>query len=89
MGADGKARGSGLTPRQRARIEAIRAANRTPEARARQAAIRADYADKPGLDDLIGRGEVDPERITTMGAIGALLKATADVARPARPKDCR
>ena len=79
MGAEGKARGSDLTPEQWARIEAIRAANRTPEARARQEAIREEYTDKPGLDELIRRGEVDPERITTMGAMGALLKATADV----------
>jgi transcriptional regulator with XRE-family HTH domain len=81
MGAERTARGSDLTPEQKARIEAIRAANRTPEARARQAAIREQYADKPGLDELIRRGEVDPERITTMGAMGALLKATAAVRR--------
>jgi transcriptional regulator with XRE-family HTH domain len=81
MGVTDKARGSDLTPEQRARIEAIRAANRTPEARARQAAIREEYADKPGLDELIRREEVDPERITTMGALGALLKAMAAVRR--------
>src|SRR5947207_8839227 len=81
MGTKSKARESALTPEQRARIEAIRAANRTPEARARQAAIREQYADRPGLEELIQRGEVDPERITTMGAVGALLKATAAVRR--------
>jgi transcriptional regulator with XRE-family HTH domain len=81
MGARDKTRGSDLTPEQQERIEAIRAANRTPEARAHQAAIRAEYADKPGLDELIRREEVDPERITTMGALGALLKATAAVRR--------
>jgi transcriptional regulator with XRE-family HTH domain len=79
MEAERKTRGSDLTPEQRARIEAIRAANRTPEARARQEAIREEYAAKPGLDELICRGEISPERITTMGAMGALLKATADV----------
>ena len=77
-----------MTPEQRGRIEAIRAANRNPEARARQAAIRAEYADKPSLDELIRQEKIDPERITTMGAIGALLKATAAV-RGARPRASR
>lgn len=86
MGAEGKPRGSDLTPEQRARIHAIRAANRTPEARAREAAIREQYADRPGLDELIRRGEVVPERITTMGAVGALLKATAAVRRAREAK---
>ena len=79
MGTERKVRGSDLTTEQRARIEAIRAANQTPEARARQEAVRQDYADKPGLDELIHRGKVSPEHITTMGAMGALLKATAAV----------
>jgi transcriptional regulator with XRE-family HTH domain len=79
MRAEGKARSLELTPEQQERIEAIRAAHRTPEARARQAAIREEYADRPGLDELIRRGEVDPDRITTMGAVGALLKAAVAV----------
>ncbi len=86
MGVDGEPRGSDLTPEQRKRIDAIRSANRTPEARARQAAIRAEYADKPGLDELIRREEVDSERITTMGAVGALVKATAAVRRAREAK---
>jgi transcriptional regulator with XRE-family HTH domain len=86
VGAKDNTRGSDLTPEQRARIEAIRAANRTPEARARQAAIREEYADKPGLHELIRRGEADPERITTMGSLGALLKATATVRRAREAK---
>lgn len=81
MGARDRTRGSDLTPEQRARIESIRAAGRTPEARAREAAIREEYADRPGLDELIRRGEVDPDRITTMGALGAVLRATAAVRR--------
>jgi transcriptional regulator with XRE-family HTH domain len=86
MGAERQPRGSDLTPEQRARIEAIRAASRTPEARARQAAIREEYADKPGLGDLIRAGKVDPERIMTMGGLGALLKATAAVRRAREAK---
>ncbi len=86
MGAKSQPRGSGLTPEQRARIEAIRVANRTPEARARQAAVREEYADKPGLVELIQRGQADSERITTMGAVGALLKATAVVRRAREAK---
>ncbi len=85
MGARDTARGTDLAPEQRARIDAIRAANRTPQARVRQAAIREEYADRPGLDELIRRGKVDPERITTMSAAGALLEATAAVRRRARP----
>ena len=81
MGTERRPRGSDLTPEQRTRIEAIRAANRTPEARAREAAIREEYTDKPGRDELVRRGEIDPERTTTMAALGALLKATAAVRR--------
>jgi transcriptional regulator with XRE-family HTH domain len=86
MDAERKPRGSNLTPEQRARVEAIRAASRTPEARARQAAIREEYVDRPGLDTLIRGGKVDPGRITTMGALGALLKATAEVRRAREAK---
>ena len=86
MRGDDRARGSDLTPDQRARIEAIRAANRTPEARARQASIREEYADRPGLDELIRRGKVDPEGLTTMDAVGNLLKATAEVRRAREAK---
>ena len=86
MGIKSKARETDLTPEQQARIAAIRAANHTPEARARQAAIREQYADRPGLDALVQRGEVDPERITTMGAVGSLLKATAAVRRAREAK---
>lgn len=86
MGARGKPRGSDLTPEQRARIETIRAANRTPEARARQAAIREEYVERPSLDELVRRKEVAPDRITTMGAMGTLLKATATVRKARETK---
>jgi hypothetical protein len=82
MPAGSKPRGSDLSPEQRARIEAIRTKNRTPEARAREAAIRAEYAEKPGIDELIRLGKVDPDRITKLGPLGALLKATASVRKP-------
>lgn len=81
MGSRNRARGSELTAEQRARIEAIRTARRTPEARAREAAVREEYADRPGLDDLLREGKVDAERLTTMGALGSLVKATAAVRR--------
>jgi transcriptional regulator with XRE-family HTH domain len=86
MPAQSKRRGSDLSSEQKARIEAIRTANKTPEARARQAAIRAEYAKKPGLDELIRLGSVDPDRITKMGAVGAVLKATAAVRRAREAK---
>jgi transcriptional regulator with XRE-family HTH domain len=87
MGARDKSRGADLTPEQRARIEAIRAASRTPEARASQAAIREAYAEKPSLGELIRRGEVAPDRITTMGAIATLLKATAAIRKSREAKN--
>jgi len=75
-----------LTPDQKARIEAIRAANRTPQARAREAAVRAEYADRPGHDELTRRGTIESERATTMGAVAALLAATAAVRRAREAK---
>ena len=86
MRPERRPRGADLTPEQRARIETIRAENRTPEARARQAATREEYADRPGLDELVRQGKADPERVTTMGALGALLKATAAVRRARQAK---
>jgi hypothetical protein len=86
MPAGSKPRGSDLSPEQRARIEAIRTNNRTPDARAREAAIRAEYADKPGLDELIRLGKVDPDGITKMGALGALLKATTSIRKAREAK---
>ncbi len=81
MRPERRPRGADLTPEQRARIEAIRAENRTPDARAREAAIREEYAGRPDLDELVRQGKADAERVTTMGALGALLKATAAVRR--------
>jgi transcriptional regulator with XRE-family HTH domain len=77
MGKARKDRRADLTPEQQAKIEAIRKASRTPEARDRHAAIRARYRDKPGLKELIERGEVAPDRITTQGAVIGLHKALA------------
>src|SRR5207249_634418 len=61
--------------------EAARQAARTPEARAREEDVRQRFADKPGLEELARRGEIDPEQVTTMGAVIALHKAVAAVRR--------
>jgi hypothetical protein len=74
-------RGAHLTDEQLVRVEAARQAARTPEARAREEAVRRRFADKPGLDELVRRGEMDPEQATTMGAVIALHKAVAAVRR--------
>src|SRR4051812_2726087 len=81
-----KPRGADLTPEQKAKIEDIRRAPRTPEARARHKAIREQFEDKPGLGDLLRRGEVDRDQITTMGAIGELHRAMAAVHRMRQAK---
>ena len=74
-------RGAHLTAEQLACVEAARQAARTPEARAREEAVRRRFADKPGPDELVRRGEIDPEQATTMGAVVALHKAVATVRR--------
>jgi transcriptional regulator with XRE-family HTH domain len=76
-------RGASLTSQQREKIRAIREQSRTAEAREREAELRTHYADRPDLAELIRRGEADPARITTMGALTALHRALA-VARRAR-----
>ena len=76
MGARGEPQGIGLDAgAARTRIETIRAANRTPEARRTPGGhpggvCREDRASTSWS----GGGEVAPDRITTMGAMGTLLK---------------
>jgi transcriptional regulator with XRE-family HTH domain len=81
MGESRKSRELNLTSEQREKIKALRQQARSPEARSRQAAIRAHYADKPDLAELIRRGDVNPDRMTTMGALAALHRALAAVRR--------
>jgi DNA-binding XRE family transcriptional regulator len=70
-----------MTPEQRARVEAIREELRTPEARARHAAIRERFADRPTREELIRRGEIDPEKSITMGGLAALHHVLAELRR--------
>jgi transcriptional regulator with XRE-family HTH domain len=86
MPVHNKPRGSDLSTEQRARIEAVRTESRTAEARAHQAAIRAEYADKPSLAELIRSEKIDPDRVTKMGAVGELVKATASVRKAREAK---
>jgi transcriptional regulator with XRE-family HTH domain len=71
-----------MTPEQRAKVEAIRAEINTPERRAEEEAIHAYYQkDRPALEELIRRGEVDPERLSTMGGLMELFHALAALKR--------
>jgi transcriptional regulator with XRE-family HTH domain len=79
-------RGSDLTSEQLEKIKVVRQQSRTPKAREREAEVRARYADKPDLAELVRRGEVDPHRTTTMGALAALHKALATVRRAREAK---
>jgi DNA-binding XRE family transcriptional regulator len=69
----------GMTPEQRAKVEAIRAANRTPERRAEIEAVREHYKDRPSREELIRRGEIRPERATPMSALAALHGTLAEL----------
>jgi transcriptional regulator with XRE-family HTH domain len=70
-----------MTPEQRAKVEAARAANRTPEKRAEQAAVREHFKDRPSREELVRRGEIDPDRGMPMGALVSLHKALAELKR--------
>jgi hypothetical protein len=80
-----------MTPEQRAKVEAIRAAIDTPEHRAENAAIH-DYfrKDRPGLAELIRRGAVDIASVHRSGTsvfAGLTLDFVEDqvVPRPTYP----
>ncbi len=70
-----------LSPEKRARAEAALARARTPEARAEEERVRAHYADRPSVQDLVRRGEVDPARIIPQRAVHALHRAFAQAKR--------
>jgi transcriptional regulator with XRE-family HTH domain len=70
-----------MTPEQRAKVEAIRAANLTPERRAEVAAVREHFKDHPTREELVRRGEIDPDRGMPMGALVSLHKALAELKR--------
>ena len=55
-------------------LERIRARPRTPEEIAEEEQVRATFRDRPNLESLIARGEIDPERIMTLAAEESLLK---------------
>lgn len=58
----------------RARIEAGRVRRRTPQGQAEEDATRAPFADRPSLEELVRRGEIEP------GMLGA-ARAQAGAAR--------
>jgi DNA-binding phage protein len=57
------------------RKRVFRTTPRTPEEVAEDQAIREHFADRPSIDDLIARGDLDPDRITTMDGHFALFRA--------------
>jgi transcriptional regulator with XRE-family HTH domain len=71
-----------MTPEQRAKVEAIHAEVRAPKRRAEEAAVHEHYRkDRPGREELIRGGEIDPERGLTMGALVALHRVLAELKR--------
>ena len=79
----GRDRLAGMTPEQRAKVEAIRAKSRTPERRAEEATIRERFADRPGVPEMIAQGDIDPARGEgmTMGALRELHGVRAELAK--------
>lgn len=55
-------------------LERIKARPRTAEEIAEEEQVRATFRDRPSLQTLIERGEIDPERIMTLAAEESLLK---------------
>jgi transcriptional regulator with XRE-family HTH domain len=70
-----------LPPEARARAEAALASARTSEARAHEEQVRAHYADRPSIQELVGRGEVDVARIVPQRTVHALHRAFAQARR--------
>jgi len=70
-----------VSSEKRARAEAALARARTPEARAEEERVRAHYADRPSVQELVRRGEVDPARIIPQRAVHALHRAFAQAKR--------
>lgn len=81
-----RARLEDLPPEKRAKAEAALARARTPEAKAEEQAIRATYADRPSVQKMVERGDLDPESVTAGNVRYALLRAVAALrtAREAR-----
>jgi transcriptional regulator with XRE-family HTH domain len=61
--------------------QAALARARTPEARAEESRARAHYADRPSLQELVQRGEVDAARIMPQRVVHALHCAFAQARR--------
>jgi DNA-binding XRE family transcriptional regulator len=76
-----RAKPAELTTEQRARVEAIRARRRTPEAQAEIEEVRRRFADHPSREELIRRGDIDPERTSTGDGRLALIHVMAELKR--------
>jgi DNA-binding phage protein len=62
-------------------LKRIKARPRTADEIAEEAQVRAAFRDRPTLQTLIERGEIDPERIMTLAAEESLLKGLAELKR--------
>ena len=65
----------------RARVEALRARRQTPEQQAELEQVRRQFADHPSREELIRRGDIDPERSLNAEARLALLQALVELKR--------
>ncbi len=70
-----------MSPEQRLRVEAIRARRKTPEAQAEIEHVRRQFADHPSREELIRRGDIDPERTMTGDGRLALIQALTELKR--------
>ncbi len=55
-------------------LKRIKAGPRTAEEIAEEEQVRATFSDRPSMKILIGRGEIDPDRVMTLAAEESLLK---------------
>ncbi len=62
-------------------LERIRARPRTAEEIAEEEQVRATFRERPSLESLIARGEIDPQRIMTLAAEESLLKGLIELKR--------
>ena len=60
-------------------LKRIKARSRTVDEIVEEEQVRETFRDRPSLETLVERGEIDPERITTLAAEESLLKGLVDL----------
>ena len=74
-----------LSTEQRAKVESALAKYRTPEQRTEEEKVGRSLEDGPSVEELVARGEVDPERIMSGAAFDALQIVLSRLKRSASP----